>query len=173
MGHTQTLKRSAIALAVLAVAELASAQTVKPARTSDDSREENMRAYTELLRSDLRSQKVAVIAQVMQFTDAEDEKFWPVYREYEAALSKINDERMALIDEYARRYNGLTDDVADRIAKKALDLEARRQTLKTTYYDRVKSALSAKTAARLLQVENQILLLLDLQIAAALPVASR
>jgi hypothetical protein len=37
-------------------------------------------------------------------------------------------------------------------------------------YERVKSALSAKTAARFLQVEHQLLLIIDLQIASSLPI---
>ena len=41
----------------------------------------------------------------MQFTEAEDAKFWPVYREYETELAKINDDRMALIKEYALGYD--------------------------------------------------------------------
>jgi hypothetical protein len=43
--------------------------------------------------------------------------------------------------------------------------------VKAKYYEKFKTALSAKTAARFLQVENQILLILDLQIAASLPIA--
>jgi hypothetical protein len=78
---------------------------------------------------------------------------------------------MALIKEYAANYEKLTDDVADKLARRALELEARRGTLKSTYYDKFKTALSPKTAARFIQVENQILLLLDLQIAASLPLA--
>ena len=149
---------------------LALAQSANPA-AADDTRDVNLRAYAELLRSDLRSQKVAIITEVMEFTEAEDAKFWPVYREYETELAKINDDRLALIKEYARNYETLTDAVADRLARGALDLEARRHTLKATYYDRFKAALSPRTAARFLQVENQILLLLDLQIAASLPIA--
>jgi hypothetical protein len=136
-------------------------------------REVNLRAYVELLRSDLRSQKVAVITEVMQFTEAEDAKFWPVYREYETELAKINDDRMALIKDYALNYETLTDSAADRLARSALDLEARRTALKLKYYDRLTSGISPRTAARFLQVENQILLLLDLQIAASLPIASK
>jgi hypothetical protein len=130
-------------------------------------------AYTQLLRSDIRAQKVAVITEIMQFTEAEDAKFWPVYREYEAELTKINDDRIALIADYAVNYEKLTDAAADRLALGALDLEARRHAIKAKYYDRFKSAVQPKTAARFLQVENQILLLLDLQIAAALPTATR
>ena len=59
-----------------------------------EARERNLRAYTELLRSDIRAQKVAVITEMMEFTEAEDVVFWPVYREYELALSRLYDERL-------------------------------------------------------------------------------
>ena len=130
----------------------------------------NLSAYAELLRSDVRTQKVAIITEVMGFTEAEDSAFWPIYREYDAEMAKLGDERVALIAEYAKNYAQMTDEVADKLATKALDLEARRQALKGKYYDRVKKALSPKTAARWLQVEHQLLLLIDLQISAALPV---
>ena len=160
------------AFALLACARLAHAQADRPA-TADDTREVNLRAYVELLRSDLRTQKVAVITEMMQFTEDEDAKFWPVYREYETELAKINDDRMALIKDYALSYEALTDATADRFVRGALGLEARRHALTVSYYDRFKSVVPPKTAARFLQVEHQILLLLDLQIAAALPIASR
>jgi hypothetical protein len=160
-----------LALACLAGTVLdAGQQGPRGAAGGDDTRELNLRAYTELLRSDIRAQKVAVITEVMQFTEAEDTKFWPIYREYERELAAINDNRLALIDEYAAAYEKMTDAAADRLAQGALDLEARRHALKAKYYERFKSALAPRTAARFLQVENQILLLLDLQIAASLPV---
>jgi len=145
------------------------AQATKVA-TPDDTREANLRAYVELLRSDLRSQKTAIITELMGFTEAEDARFWPVYREYETELAKVNDERMALIKEYAANYEKLTDEAADRLARGALDVEGRRNALKARYYDRFKSVLPPKAAARFLQVENQLLLILDLQVAAALPI---
>ncbi len=82
-------------------------------RRTPTSREANLRAYVELLRSDIRAQKVAIITEVMQFTEAEDAKFWPVYREYETELAKINDDRIALIKQYADSYTSLTDATAD------------------------------------------------------------
>jgi hypothetical protein len=135
-----------------------------------DSRELNMRAYVELLRSDIRSQKVAILTEVMEFNEKEDAAFWPIYREYDTELQKLNDERVALIQDYAKNFEAMTEDVADRLAKGALDLEGRRNALKLKYYERVKQALSPKMAARFLQVENQMLMLIDLQISASLPV---
>jgi len=170
------------------VATLTSAQTPKPSATpaqapkapatpaqtakapSTDPREVNLRAYVELLRSDVRSQKVAILTEMMDFTEAEDAAFWPIYRQYDVELSAINDDRVKLIADYAKNYASLNNDSADRIARGALDLEGRRHALKLKYYDRVKAGLSAKQAARFLQIENQLLMLIDLQIAAALPV---
>jgi hypothetical protein len=134
------------------------------------SRDLNLRAYVELLRSDLRTEKVAVITQMMHFTDAEDRAFWPVYRAYELELSRLNDDRIRGIETYSKTYASLTDATADDLMTKALDLEARRTALLQKYYTKLKAAVSPLTAARALQVERQILLLLDLQIAASLPV---
>lgn len=170
MIRTALLKAgTALTLALCLSPRLVVAQATR-VTSPDATREANLRAYVELLRSDLRSQRVAIITELMQFTEAEDTKFWPVYREYETELAKVNDERMALIKEYAANYEKLTDEVADRLARGALDLEGRRNSLKARYYDRFKSVLSPKAAARFLQIENQMLLILDLQIAASLPI---
>jgi len=131
----------------------------------------NLSAYAELIRSDVSAQKIAILTEVMGFTEAEDAAFWPIYREYDLEMAKLGDERVALIAEYASNYANLTDAVADRLAGKALDLEARRQAVKRTCYDRLKAAVSPRTAMRFLQVEHQLLLLIDLQIAASLPIA--
>ena len=156
-----------LALAIVAAAQAAAAQATTPTPSSQgskpvaprqgtkppdvsDARDVNLRAYVELLRSDVRSQKVAILTEMMGFTEEEDAKFWPIYREYDVELSKINDDRVTLIQEYAKNYEQMTDTLADRIARGALDLEGRRHTLKQKYYDRLESALSPTTAARFL-----------------------
>jgi hypothetical protein len=136
----------------------------------EQAREHNLRAYTELLRSDLRTQKVALITQMMQFTEAEDTAFWPIYRQYEVDLAAINDKRLAAIETYAKTYTHMTAPTADELVITALDLEARRTALKQKYYTTLKAAVSSLTAARALQIENQVQLLIDLQVAASLPV---
>ena len=141
-----------------------------PQLAQQQPRELNLSAYAELLRSDIRSQKIAILTQVMGFTEAEDSAFWPIYREYDAEMSRLGDERIALIAAYAQHYSELTDEGAATIASKALDLENRRNAALAACFERVKKALSPRTALRFLQVENQLRLLIDLQISAALPV---
>jgi hypothetical protein len=167
------IKYLQIATLVLAASvPCARAQTANQSEDAE-SREANLSAYVALMRSDIRAQKVAIITDLMRFTEEEDAKFWPVYRDYETALAKINDDRIALIKQYADSYTSLTDATADDIATRALGLDARRHALIVEYYDRFKKVVAPKTAARYLQVERQILLLLDLQIAANLPAAAK
>jgi hypothetical protein len=106
----------------------------------------------------------------MQF-DAEDAaKFWPIYRDYDAELSKLNDMRVANIQEYAKSYTTMTDDKADELIKNAMSYQKQRGELLAKYYERVKQDLGAITAARFVQVEHQLLTIIDLKIASALPV---
>ena len=158
------------ALFVLSLAGSVGAQAPAPSDQRQDTTL-NLTAYVELLRSDVRTSKVAIITEVMGFTEAEDAAFWPIYREYDLEMSKLADERVGMIRDYAAAYGTLTDERAAGLASKALDLEARRTAAKAKCYERVKTALSPRTALRFLQVEHQLQLLIDLQIAAALPVA--
>ena len=80
---------------------------------SSETKTLNLSAYAELLRSDVRAQKVAIITEVMGFTEAEDKAFWPIYREYDVEMAKLGDERVAMIADYAKNYS-----TADRRARR-------------------------------------------------------
>ena len=101
------MRRHIIATAVLLLAGgiAVHAQTPQASTPPGETRELNLRAYTELLRSDVRTQKVAILTEVVGFTEAEDKAFWPIYREYDVEMSKLGDERIAVIAEYARNYS--------------------------------------------------------------------
>ena len=109
----------------------------------------------------------------MLLSAADAAKFWPIYNEYDAALAKLNDQRVANIKEYARSYNQMTDAKADELVQNALAYHKQRAELLAKTYDRVKQALGAITAARFVQVEGQLLALIDLQTASQLPVVGQ
>jgi hypothetical protein len=56
--------------------------TTKPATApaATDSQETSIRAHVELLRSDVTAKKTAILTELMQLSDDQVEKFWPVYR---------------------------------------------------------------------------------------------
>src|SRR6266404_6099741 len=61
-------------------------------------KELNLRAYTELLRADVKVKRVAIITEIMQFDDTEAASFWPIFRAYDLELSKIGDGRISQIE---------------------------------------------------------------------------
>jgi NAD-dependent DNA ligase len=107
---------------------------------------------------------------VMQLNIDDAAKFWPIYSEYDAELTKLNNLRVHNITEYAENYSQMTDEKADELIQSALDYQKQRGELLAKYYERVKQALGSITAARFLMVEHQLLLLIDLQIASSLPI---
>lgn len=134
-------------------------------------KEQNLEEYIKLLREDVRSQKSAVMSEIMQLNADDAAKFWPIYREYDTELTKVNDLRITNIEQYARSYGQLTDEKADELIRRAMTYQQQRADLLATYYDRMKQELGAVTAARFVQVEHQLLLIIDLQIASSLPIA--
>src|SRR6185503_15280863 len=105
------MRRSATTLLVLLVIAPVAADGQSPRDAGAQTKALNLSAYAELLRSDVRTQKVAILTEMMGFTDKEDAAFWPIYREYDAELARLGDERIALIAEYAKNYSQLTDAV--------------------------------------------------------------
>jgi hypothetical protein len=116
--------RIVVATIVLLAGSVAAAQTP---RSEQDTRTLNLTAYAELLRSDVRTQKVAILTELMEFSDDENTAFWPLYREYETEMARLGDQRVALIAEYAASYSKMTDEIAAKLANAAIELEAQRQ----------------------------------------------
>jgi len=147
-------------------------KAAKPASASPaaNNQKTNIQAYIQLLRSDVRQQKAEIMGSVMMLSAADAAKFWPIYTEYDAELSKLNDQRLANIHEYALAYKQMTDEKADELIHNAMAYQKQRGELVAKYYDRVKQELGAITAARFVQVEHQLLSIIDLRIAAELPI---
>ncbi|TEU03337.1 MAG: hypothetical protein E3J22_08845 [Candidatus Aminicenantes bacterium] len=125
--------------------------------------------YIELLRQDIKKDKVEIITVVMDFTEEQVGIFWPIYREYDLELTKIGDERLAMIKDYAEHYQTLTDEKAKELMEKVFQLQQKRVKLRRAYFKKMDKVLPSKVVAKFFQLEHQIILLLDLQIASELP----
>ncbi|HXW05414.1 MAG TPA: hypothetical protein VD833_09285 [Vicinamibacterales bacterium] len=157
------MKRVALALAATLGAAPLAAQEVQADSAA------GMHQLLELVRSDFRTQKVAIVTAAMPFTEQQAAAFWPVYRQYELELTALWDQRLALIKDYAQSYQAMTDEKAKQLAEGALRLEDEQVKLRRKYHDRMSTAVGPVLAARFLQVENQIGALVSLQIAEEVP----
>jgi hypothetical protein len=129
--------------------------------------------YIELLRSDIKTERIAIITEVMAFTEKESEAFWPIYREFEYELSKLADKRIANIKDFAVNYDSLTDKKADELIKNSFSFQKDRLSLNEKYYKKYAEVLTPTIAAKYMQLEHEIQLLMDLSIASSLPLAKK
>lgn len=147
------MKKLFVVLALLLVAKTAYAQE----------------QYAELLMSDLKTQKVAVVTEAMALEEGQSDPFWQIYRDYDYELSEIIDRRIAIIKDYAGSFSAMTDDKADELAKDSFKLESDRAKLRQKYYKKFAKEISPLVGARWLMLERTINNLMDLQIAAEMP----
>ena len=162
------MKKTMVAVLMLAGATLvksgvlfAQAQATAQAGVTDKD--------VQLLRQDVRSQKKQIVAANMQLTDAEAEKFWPVYDQYTADMKKLGDTRVALIKQYAQNYDTLTDAQANDLMQKWGGLEESVAQLRLKYIPNFEKVVSAKKTALFFQIDRRLSLIIDLQLASAIP----
>ena len=158
-------------------------QTKKPAPSpkhppatqlpTTDAEKKNIQAYIDLLRTNVRQEKSQLMGEVMLLDVEDAKKFWPIYSDYNDELAKVNNLRSDNIQEYARTFTSMTDEKADELIKRALDYQKQRSELLGKYYERFKQELGAITAARFVQIEHQLLMIIDLQIASSLPIVGQ
>jgi len=165
----KTLRISLVSAALLSVGLLCQGGGGTTASTVDEPDSGNLRTFVELVRKDIKAEKAIILAQNIDFTRDEAVDFWPLYREYELDLSKWYDNRLAMIRNYLDQQNSLTDDQARKLADQAFSSEQKRTDLKRTYYKKFSKVVGPKKAARFFQIENQLNAMIDLRLAAALP----
>ena len=124
----------------------------------------------ELLRQDIRSRKKQLIAANLKLTDSEATKFWPVYDQYTAELVKINDQKYALIKEYANEWGSMTDEQASSLIKRSLAVDEQVAQLRIKYIPIFSKVVSGKTVATFFQYDRRFQSMIDIQLAAQIPV---
>jgi hypothetical protein len=155
----------ALSLAAAAIVQAQEKHVQDPA----DSKNLNTQAYIQLLRSDLKTQREAIVKEAMQLNDQQAAVFWPIYREYSAEQAKLGNEKQAIIEDYAANFMTMKDEKADELAQSVMQLDEKRLALREKYYGIMKKVIPPVLAARFFQIENQIQLIVDLQIASNLP----
>lgn len=123
----------------------------------------------ELLRKDIRSEKKQIIAANMKLSDKEAEQFWPIYDQYTAELAKINDQKVAAIKQYAQSYSTLTDNQALDLTTQVLGVDQSVAQLRQKYMPIFAKVISGKKTALFFQIDRWLAMLIDLQVASAIP----
>jgi hypothetical protein len=121
----------------------------------------------------MQKQKDEVISADMKLTKEEGKAFWPLYREYQEALGKLQDRLFRLLAEYAReRENAtFTDQKARVLLDEYLDMEREDLWLKRAHLEKFSRILPAKKVMRYFQLENKISAMVKYQMTQGIPLA--
>jgi len=157
---------SSVFAAPMLLAQGGTEQTAQPAAARNP--EVTIDQEIAMMRSDLRSNRKQVIAANMKLTDTEAEKFWPIYDQYVNELVTINNAKYDLIKVYLQNPN-MTEDQADTLAKRWVEVDASVAQLRLKYIPIFRTVLSAKGTAMFFQIDRRVQMMIDLQLASAVP----
>lgn len=125
--------------------------------------------YIEMARAVLEKDTKEAIADVMVLDDAQSEEFWVLVNEYEDFSYFVKDKRIALIKDYAKNYESITDEKADEYVKQAFAFKQADLKLKQKYYKKMKKVIPATEAAKFIQAINKIDDLVNAELALEIP----
>lgn len=104
-----------------------------------------------------RKRNFVVIAN-LNLTNAESEKFWPLYEEYRLKIREVRGRRLKLIEDYAERFNADTvdEEFADDAIIEFLDIQSDTVKVRKKYWKKFRRIIPASKAARFYQLENKM-----------------
>ncbi len=130
---------------------------------------QNTHDYMEVERAALKTEKKALVAQAMEFTDEESKVFWPLYNEYNEKQYVINTKVYNTIVDYAENFDTLTDEKALELWNSTMQQNDELLKLKKTYFKKFQKILPGKKAVRYFQVENKVWALINAELALEIP----
>ena len=168
---TNIASRLCLATAAFLLATALSAQqpTPSPAGGKNMTEEQVNDSNIQLMRQDIRSERKKVVAANMPLTETEATKFWPVYDRYIAETIKVNDDRFALLKEYAKNYDAATDEQADSFIKRWIALDQDNNQLRLKYIPEFEKVVSHKKTAMFFQIDRRVSMMIELQLASQVP----
>lgn len=123
----------------------------------------------DLMRHDLRDKKQEIIARNLPLSEAEAEKFWPIYEHYTNDLKHINDEKYDLLRNYAQSFGNISNHDALIYIRRSLEIDQEVQALRSKYVPVVSQVLTGKGTAAFFQLDRRIGMMMDIQLASQIP----
>ena len=118
--------------------------------------QESVKADEQIILKQIQTDRRAVYAMNLELTDQESKAFWPVYDEFEAAMKKVTDARLELLNQYAAKYDALNDADAKQLLGRRMQLDKEAFTLRQKYAKKVQQVLPSVKALRYVQLQDRI-----------------
>lgn len=123
----------------------------------------------EIERTALKAEKRAIVDENMNLTKDEALVFWPVYDEFDGAIHNLQNERIAIIKDYAGNFDNLDDVKAQKLLTRSLKLRQDFVNLEVKYFKKMMKVVSPTKAARFFQIHNKLNAIINAEIAIEIP----
>ena len=116
-------------------------------------------------------EKKAVVLSNMKLQGEAKENFGKLYDEYQGKLLKMRHNELQLINNYAANYNHMTNETADKVIIRWMNVEEEEIALKKEYILKFRKILPSADVIRYFQIENRFQLMLETKAAGLIPLA--
>ncbi|MEA3478092.1 MAG: hypothetical protein U9R60_07935 [Bacteroidota bacterium] len=110
----------------------------------------------ELIKSYFKLTKMALVEDAMALSEEDGALFWPLYKQFDAEASKLNQLRIDYLSDYVAQVENITNEQVDEFLKNSNSYNKKMVSLKSRYYKLMKKELSSKVAIRFMLVEEYI-----------------
>jgi hypothetical protein len=132
---------------------------------------EQERDVIELIKTQVGTQRQALVAENLQLTEEESTSFWPVYRSFHSERDKLVDRRIKLLMEFRDNFDGLSEEQSKKLLDDYIALQGEQLALRKKWVKNFRAVLSEKTTLRYFQIENKLDVIIDFDLAQVVPLA--
>lgn len=136
----------------------------------------SMSAFSQISLADVQvvqqifgAEKIVLVKEYMKFSQEQDEAFWPIYNDYEAARQDLGKEKIALYEDYLNHVQDITAEKATELVNKSIQIETSFKKLQKKYFKTMSKEIGAVKAAQFMQFENYINNIINLSIQEYIP----
>jgi len=125
----------------------------------------------ELIKSQVATQRQALVAENLNLTAEQSEVFWPLYREFQTQRRPLIDRRISLLKQFSDNFDGLSNDEAASIIDGWIALEGDVYKLRKKYVKKFRKILPEKTTLRYFQIEKKLDTIIEYDLSQVTPLA--
>lgn len=123
-------------------------------------------------RTKIQEGREAIIREDLHLTTAEEAAFWPLYKDYRAALLPLQDRYVEQITNYMQRYKSgvlADDEYAEEMLENYFDIKTELLGIRKNYIERFREVLPVLKVVRFYQLENKMNADVDAVLAMVVP----
>jgi len=122
-----------------------------------------------LARQSAHTDRQVLIMGNVHFTADESAEFWPAWKQYRAAMAANTDRTLALIANFAKNYEEMTDLKANELMVDSFSIRMQDLVIKQQFAKDVSKFMPAKKVMRVIQIENKLDAALQMKLASEIP----